>query len=92
MLGSACQVIAYTIQAPAPPFPLFVIAFAINGFGIGLQVNSTIFQIWIFWPSFQDAQANGYVASYEEGAETKMGIMHAVYGKPFTSESVHMSL
>jgi hypothetical protein len=29
----------------------------------------------------QDAQANGFVASYEDGAETKMGIMHAVYGR-----------
>lgn len=30
---------------------------------------------------FQDAQANGFVASYEDGAETKMGIMHALYGR-----------
>lgn len=39
-------------------------AYAINGFGLGLQ----------------DAGANGYVASYKHGAATKMGILHAVYG------------
>lgn len=62
--GSIAQIIAYAIISPAPPFPVFVIAFAINGFGLSLQ----------------DAGANGFVASLKDHAETKMGILHAVYG------------
>ncbi|KAF4583440.1 hypothetical protein EYR38_002191 [Pleurotus pulmonarius] len=58
------NIIAYTLQAPGPPFPVFVIAYVINGAGIAMQ----------------DAQANGYVASIKENAETKMGILHAAYG------------
>ncbi|KZT62940.1 MFS general substrate transporter [Calocera cornea HHB12733] len=46
-LGAAAQVVAYALDTPAPPYPLFCIAFIINGFGIGLQ----------------DAQANTFVAS-----------------------------
>ncbi|EJF59568.1 MFS general substrate transporter [Dichomitus squalens] len=64
VLGSLAQVIAYTIEAPAPPFPVFVIAYAINGFGLALQ----------------DAGANGFVASLKENAATKMSVLHAVYG------------
>ncbi|KAA1472114.1 MFS general substrate transporter [Dentipellis sp. KUC8613] len=64
VLGSASQAVAYCLQAPAPPFPLFVIAYSINGFGMAIQ----------------DAQANGYVASYKENAAAKMGILHATYG------------
>jgi hypothetical protein len=59
-------VVAFSIQASAPPFPLFVIAYAINGFGASLG----------------DAQANGFVATYQDtNAATKMGILHAAYGK-----------
>src|SRR6266404_2973376 len=57
--------VAFSIQASAPPFPLFVIAYAINGFGASLE----------------DAQSNGFVASYKNNAEAKMGILHAAYGK-----------
>lgn len=39
--------VGYTIQGIAPPFPLFVIGFGINGFGIALQ----------------NAHANGFVAA-----------------------------
>ncbi|EPQ52157.1 MFS general substrate transporter [Gloeophyllum trabeum ATCC 11539] len=62
--STVLQTCAYIIQAPSPPFPVFVIAYAINGFGIALQ----------------DAQANGFVASLKDNPTTKMGIMHAVYG------------
>jgi len=31
--------------------------------------------------ALQDAQANGYVVVFEDDAETKMGILHAAYGK-----------
>ena len=64
-LGSAAQMVAFCIQASAPPFPVFVIAYAINGFG----------------GSLEDAQANGFVASYKDNASAKMGILHAAYGK-----------
>jgi hypothetical protein len=65
VLGSVAQMVAFGIQASAPPFPLFVIAYAISGFGA----------------SFEDAQANGFVASYKDNAAAKMGILHAAYGK-----------
>ncbi|EIN08470.1 MFS general substrate transporter [Punctularia strigosozonata HHB-11173 SS5] len=64
VLGSLFQVVAYAMQAPGPPFPVFVVAYFINGIGISLQ----------------DAQANGYTASFKNNAEAKMGILHAVYG------------
>ncbi|TCD71913.1 hypothetical protein EIP91_000045 [Steccherinum ochraceum] len=64
VLGSMTQAIGYAIMAPAPPFPVLVLGYTLNGFGL----------------SVQDAGANGYVASLKSGADTKMGIMHAVYG------------
>ncbi|KAH8824832.1 major facilitator superfamily domain-containing protein [Flagelloscypha sp. PMI_526] len=64
LIGSLCQVIAYTIQAPAPPFPLFVISFTISGIGMAMQ----------------DAQANAYVAMFKRNPSAKMGILHAIYG------------
>ncbi|KAG5642083.1 hypothetical protein DXG03_003636 [Asterophora parasitica] len=62
--GSVFQILAYTLMAPALPFPALVVAYAINGFGVAMQ----------------DAQANGFVASIDSNAEAKMGILHAVYG------------
>ncbi|KAK0489623.1 major facilitator superfamily domain-containing protein [Armillaria luteobubalina] len=64
VLGSMFQVVAYALQSAALPFPAFLIAYTINGIGM----------------AFQDAQANGYVACFQDNPETKMGIMHAVYG------------
>ncbi|KAI0350646.1 MFS general substrate transporter [Trametes cingulata] len=61
---SLAQVAGYVLAAPAPPFPVFVLGYFMNGFGIGLQ----------------DAGANGYVASLKENASAKMGILHAIYG------------
>ncbi|KAJ7683015.1 major facilitator superfamily domain-containing protein [Mycena rosella] len=62
--GALCQIVAYAMQAPGPPFPVFVLAFVINGVGIAIQ----------------DAQANGYTASLRHNAETKMGLLHGAYG------------
>ncbi|KAH7345202.1 MFS general substrate transporter [Rhizoctonia solani] len=62
--SAVCQVLAYSILAPALPFPVMCIAYAINGFGIALQ----------------DAQANGFVAELPNNASAKMGLLHAVYG------------
>ncbi|KAJ7927611.1 major facilitator superfamily domain-containing protein [Mycena leptocephala] len=63
-LGSICQIIAYALQAPAPPFPVFVLSFVINGVGMAIQ----------------DAQANGYIASLKNNPEIKMGLLHGAYG------------
>ncbi|PCH42938.1 MFS general substrate transporter [Wolfiporia cocos MD-104 SS10] len=65
VIGSVFQMAAYSLTAPAPPFPVFVLGFGLNGFGGALQ----------------DAGANGYVGCLAHGAETKMGILHAVYGE-----------
>jgi len=62
--GSLGQTVAYALIAPASPFPVICLAFAINGWGIGLQ----------------DAQSNGFVASLKENAAAKMGLLHALYG------------
>ncbi|PPQ74073.1 hypothetical protein CVT24_012943 [Panaeolus cyanescens] len=64
VLGSCCQLVAYSIQCSAPPFPAFVFAYVLNGFGIAVQ----------------DAQANGFVAVLKRSPETKMGVLHAAYG------------
>ncbi|KAF7341376.1 MFS domain-containing protein [Mycena venus] len=62
--GSSMQVVGYTFQAAALPFPVFVLATFINGAGLAIQ----------------DAQANGYVASLADSSETKMGFVQAAYG------------
>ncbi|KAJ7666160.1 MFS general substrate transporter [Mycena polygramma] len=64
VLGGLCQVVAYSIQAPAPPFPLFVLSFVFSGFGIAVQ----------------NAQTNAYVASLKHNSELYMGMLHASYG------------
>lgn len=38
-IGSIFQVIAYTLQAPELPFPVFVMASTLNGIGLALQVT-----------------------------------------------------
>ncbi|KAF9265534.1 MFS general substrate transporter [Marasmius fiardii PR-910] len=62
--SSILQTIGYALQSANVPFPVFVIAYTINGVGL----------------SIQDAQANGFVAALKKNAETKMGLLHAVYG------------
>ena len=37
--GSLFQAIAYSVNATAPPFPVFVLGYAINGVGMALQVS-----------------------------------------------------
>lgn len=64
VIGAILQVITYAVQSAAPPFPAFVTINVLNGIGLALQ----------------DAQANGFVGSLSEKAESKMGILHAAYG------------
>ncbi|CAK5274629.1 unnamed protein product, partial [Mycena citricolor] len=54
----------FAIQASAPPYPLFAIAFAVNGIGSAI-IN---------------AQGNAYVASLKKDSEMYMGMLHASYG------------
>ncbi|KAJ7065045.1 MFS general substrate transporter [Mycena amicta] len=63
-LGSLFQVVAYSLQAPAPPFPVFILSYVINGVGIAIQ----------------DAQANAHIASLKHNSEIKMGLLHGAYG------------
>jgi len=37
--GHVCQLVSWIIQAPAPPFPLFVISYFLGGFGFAMQVT-----------------------------------------------------
>ncbi|PPQ73193.1 hypothetical protein CVT26_014798 [Gymnopilus dilepis] len=64
VLGSICQLVGYAIQSSAPPFPVFVMAYTINGVGLALQ----------------NAQANGFVGTLKSQPESKMGMLHAAYG------------
>ncbi|KAF9456465.1 major facilitator superfamily domain-containing protein [Collybia nuda] len=64
VLGAVCQLAAYIMQAPGPPFAVMVIANAFAGFGMSLQ----------------NAQANGYIGSLKKNMRTKIGIFHATYG------------
>ncbi|KLO09001.1 MFS general substrate transporter [Schizopora paradoxa] len=41
-VSSALQMIAYTIQSPAPPFPLFCLAYCFSGIGISLQLAQSV--------------------------------------------------
>ncbi|KAJ6624694.1 major facilitator superfamily domain-containing protein [Mycena sp. CBHHK59/15] len=56
--------VGYSLQAAAPPFPVFVLSCAFNGIGV----------------SILDAQANGYVASLSQNSEARMGYVQAAYG------------
>jgi fucose permease len=51
-------------MAPGPPFPVFILAYLVNGFGISLLT----------------AHTNGYIASQTRSPAIKMGILHASYG------------
>ncbi|TFY79852.1 hypothetical protein EWM64_g4162 [Hericium alpestre] len=65
VIGLSSLVVGYSIQAAAPPFPLFVISYAINGWGL----------------AFQCAQSIGYVAAYKGDfdAAGRMGFLNAAY-------------
>ncbi|KAG9102356.1 hypothetical protein FRC06_002074 [Ceratobasidium sp. 370] len=64
LLGALAQVVGYSILAPAPPFPVMCMAYALNGFGIALQ----------------NAQANGFISALPNNTSAKMGLLHAGYG------------
>jgi hypothetical protein len=39
VLGTAFQILSFTMQSFAPPFPVFVASFAIGGIGMAVQVS-----------------------------------------------------
>lgn len=65
MAGAVLSVIAFSLEAAALPFPVFVLAWVLNGIGL----------------SIQDAQANAIVASLQRRPALKMGIFQSVYGE-----------
>ncbi|KAJ7185841.1 MFS general substrate transporter [Mycena filopes] len=64
LFGPLFQVIGYSLQAAALPFPVFAVSCFLNGIGV----------------SILDAQANGYVAGFSRSPEAKMGYVQAAYG------------
>ncbi|TBU31097.1 MFS general substrate transporter [Dichomitus squalens] len=64
VLGAISQVISYAIEAPAPPFPVFIIGYLIQGFGISLQL----------------AASNSFVARYSDNVSTRLAVLHSFYG------------
>ncbi|KIO26092.1 hypothetical protein M407DRAFT_24649 [Tulasnella calospora MUT 4182] len=63
-LAAASQIIAYTMLAVAPPYPVFCLALFFNGWALSLQ----------------DAGSNSFVASIPRNEKVNMGILHALYG------------
>ncbi|KAF8312636.1 MFS general substrate transporter [Clavulina sp. PMI_390] len=62
--GAVIQLIAFTIQAPRPPFPVLAVGYYIDGFGGALQ----------------DAQANTLLTMFPTNQHTKMMVGHGMYG------------
>lgn len=74
-LGTSMQGLAYCLLLWGPPFPLFVLAYLFNGFGLGLQVSlETLLAL-----NTQDAQMNSLVARFPD-PNVKMFLLHAAYG------------
>ncbi|KAK2462133.1 hypothetical protein APHAL10511_005831 [Amanita phalloides] len=80
LLGSLLPIIGYSLQASAPPFPVYVMAFTINGIGMAFLVRDLLLLLSHRLDPIQDALPNGFVAALKNHAHTKMGILHAAYG------------
>ena len=91
-LGTFTQTAAYVIQGPAPPFPLFVAAYAFSGFGMSLQVridDAILCSPNVYSCSIQSAQSMVYISSLKTHAAMKMGISQACYGKNSYQNGCH---
>ncbi|CAK5266757.1 unnamed protein product [Mycena citricolor] len=64
LLAPIAQLVGYSLQAAALPYPVFALCATLN------SISTSIL----------DAQANGYVASFARHAETRMGYVQAAYG------------
>ena len=69
MAGAVLSVIAFSLEAAALPYPVFMLAWVLNGIGLYIQ----------------DAQANAIVASLQRRPALKMGVFLSVYGETNTS-------
>ncbi|CUA66761.1 hypothetical protein RSOLAG22IIIB_00208 [Rhizoctonia solani] len=79
------QVFAYSVLAPALPFPAMCVAYAINGFGayfsyLILELKRRPISLPSTGMALQDAQSSGFVAELPNNASAKMGLLHAFYG------------
>jgi len=85
VLGAAAQLVSYGVVLAVPPFSVLICAYAITGFGLALQVGplSPILAPCSHLSRCQAAQGNGFVGSLQRDMSTKLGIMHAAYGKLF---------
>ena len=94
MIGSVCQGLSYAAQSPVAPFVVKVLASGLCGLGISLQVRHNRFQVTLSsscnQSDLQNAQANSFVASLKDNATTKLGFLHAAYGKE-TNTWLHTS-
>ncbi|KAL0576400.1 hypothetical protein V5O48_005589 [Marasmius crinis-equi] len=72
VLGAICQLIAYIIQSPGPPFPVMVVSYFFAGFGLSFQVEEAL-------KLFPNAQGNGFVGSLPSSG-WKLMVLHAMYG------------
>ena len=80
LVGALFQLVAYVLQAPAPPYPLFAMAYLFSGFGLALQVRSCSFYLHSFSEALgQNSQAMVFTVSLRNSS-TKMGIIQACYG------------
>ncbi|KAI0716687.1 MFS general substrate transporter [Earliella scabrosa] len=65
VVASGSLMVAYSLEAGAVPFPVFVLAYFFNGFGT----------------AYLNAGSNAFLASMSVGnASSRMGVLHAVYG------------
>ncbi|RPD57708.1 MFS general substrate transporter [Lentinus tigrinus ALCF2SS1-6] len=62
--GALSQLVGYALEAPAPPFPLFVLGQFFMGLGIALQLSG----------------ANTFVAGLKQHVSTRLAVLHACYG------------
>ncbi|RDX49324.1 MFS general substrate transporter [Lentinus brumalis] len=63
-VGAVSQMIGYALEAPAPPFPIFVLGQFFMGLGIALQLSG----------------ANTFVAGLKQHVSTRLAVLHACYG------------
>ncbi|KAJ3802232.1 MFS general substrate transporter [Lentinula aff. detonsa] len=64
VLSCVLQMIGFTLAIPAPPFPVFVLGYFINGIGSALQI----------------AQVNGYLVVMGHNVNGKVALSQASYG------------
>lgn len=85
MPGAVTQLAGYALEAAAPPFPVFVLGYFLNGFGLALQVSvlhAAARRHRHLVVLVQEAGANGYVSSIAKNPSLKIAFMHAIYGGP----------